>query len=66
MGFILPPLLHIRVSGEEMTGWSRCGHYLIVVFGFVTMVTATVVTIQNIVDGPAPHTGPHNATLAGI
>ena len=63
MGFILPPLLHIRVEGDAMSGCSKAAHYLIVIFGFITMVTATVVTIQNIVDGPTPH-GPHNVTAA--
>jgi hypothetical protein len=48
MGFVLPPLLHIRVMGEEMSACSKVLHYLIVLFGLITMAVSTTVTVQHI------------------
>jgi len=52
MGFILPPLLHVRVNKDSISGCSICMHYLIVLFGFVTMVVSTTVTIHGIIHPP--------------
>jgi len=54
MGYILPPLLHIRVHkmlGEELSFGSQIFHYLIFLFGVGTLVTATAVTVNNIMQG---------------
>jgi len=54
MGFILPPLLHIRVNsppfGEGISPLSKVFHYAIVVFGLGTMITATVVTVKHMIN----------------
>ena len=52
MGFILPPLLHVRVNKDNISGGSVFLHYLIVAFGAVTMVTSTAVTINGIIHPP--------------
>lgn len=53
MGFILPPLIHIKVSSGAHRGgcggWAPAGvHWAIVLFGAAALVVSTTLTIEDI------------------
>ena len=49
MGFVIPPLLHVRVQGDNIGSVERILHYCIVVFGVVACIGTTTITMKNIV-----------------
>ena len=51
MGFIIPPLLYLKLFKEQLSTMAKWGHVMIMVFGLFCLIASTTYTIESIRDG---------------